>query len=132
MHQDQCEKTEDYDFRMIQNRKTKTIYLIRHAESEENRRLASLKLVLMSMLLPWRGPWPKYEDVTSSFELLKLEKQIDSDVSPEGLKQVSFSCIVRFLVKIINLIQFCTMIEIYRLSSWENDYDRNVFSKRKI
>jgi hypothetical protein len=74
---------------MIQSRKTKTIYLIRHAESEENRRLASLRLVLMSMALPWRRPWPTYQDVTSSLELLKLEQQIDSDVSPEGQKQVS-------------------------------------------
>ena len=70
-------------------RKTKTVYLIRHAESEENRRLGSLKLILMSMLLPWKRPWPTYQDVTTSLEFLKFEDQVDSDVSPGGLKQVS-------------------------------------------
>lgn len=73
---------------MNQTKKTKTIYLIRHAESEENRRLASLRLLLSSVALPWRRPWATYQDVTLSLELLNLENQIDSDVSPEGLKQI--------------------------------------------
>jgi len=62
---------------------TKTVYLIRHAQSDENRRLASLCRVFTKLRLP------SSEDVTASLELLNLKAQLDSDVSPVGRKQVS-------------------------------------------
>jgi broad specificity phosphatase PhoE len=83
------------------DRKTKTVYLIRHAESEENRRLASLKLILTSLLVPWRGSWPSYQDVTSSLELLRIEAQLDSDLSPHGFKQVYFFVLIVFIDKLL-------------------------------
>ena len=65
---------------------TKRVYLIRHAESEENRRLASLTKSLKglgSLKLPTK------DDVMASMELLNVRAQLDSDVSAVGKKQVS-------------------------------------------
>lgn len=64
---------------------TKTIYLIRHAESEENRRLGSLHKVFSSLT---RFTMPSSEDVTSSLELLNLYSQVDSEVSEKGKEQI--------------------------------------------
>ena len=64
----------------------KVIYLIRHAESEENRRIGSLGKCygdLRSFRLP------STKDVTSSLGLLNVPAQIDSDVSEEGRLQIS-------------------------------------------
>jgi hypothetical protein len=64
----------------------KVIYLIRHAESEENRRIGSLGKCfgdLRSFRLP------SYKDVTSSLGLLNVPAQIDSDVSEIGKVQIS-------------------------------------------
>ncbi len=66
--------------------KMKTIYLIRHAESEENRRLFSLKSSVKGLC---KLKIPKKEDVLASMELLNVSAQIDSDVSPKGQEQVS-------------------------------------------
>jgi broad specificity phosphatase PhoE len=63
----------------------KTIYLIRHAESEENRRIGSLKSSLKgltSCLIPNKN------DIYASMELLNVKAQIDSDVSPKGQAQI--------------------------------------------
>lgn len=65
---------------------TKRVYLIRHAESEENRRLASLTKSLKglgSLKLPTK------DDVMASMELLNVRAQLDSDVSAVGKKQIS-------------------------------------------
>jgi len=65
---------------------TKTIYLIRHAESEENRRLACLTR-------GWKGlkklQLPTRNDVSGSLELLDVKAQIDSNVSDIGRNQIS-------------------------------------------
>eukprot|EP00978_Attheya_sp_CCMP212_P014328 scaffold36408_cov53-Attheya_sp.AAC.1 len=63
----------------------KTVYLIRHAESNENRRLASLTRSLKQL---GRLTLPKKEDVAASVELLDVMAQVDSDVSPIGQKQI--------------------------------------------
>ena len=65
---------------------TKTVYLIRHAESEENRRLGSLKTSVKGL---GKFTLPKKEDVVASVQLLNVCAQLDSDVSPKGQKQVS-------------------------------------------
>jgi len=65
---------------------TKTVYLIRHAESDENRRLASLGRSvkgLGSLSLPNKS------DVIASMELINIKAQIDSDVSPRGQIQIN-------------------------------------------
>lgn len=65
---------------------TKRVYLIRHAESEENRRLASLTKSIKglgSLKLPTK------DDVMASMELLNVRAQLDSDVSQVGRKQIS-------------------------------------------
>lgn len=69
----------------IVNYKTKTIYLIRHAESNENRRQESLSRSLKrvaNMKLPLR------DDVAASVELLDVGGQLDSFVSIKGQKQI--------------------------------------------
>ena len=63
----------------------KTIYLIRHAESEENRRLGSLKSAFLGL---GKFKLPKKQDVYASMELLNVSAQIDSDVSEKGQEQV--------------------------------------------
>ena len=63
----------------------KTVFLIRHAESDENRRQALLKRsfhTIASLSLP------DEDDLTASVELLDLEGQIDSGVSASGRRQI--------------------------------------------
>jgi len=63
----------------------KTVYLVRHAESNENRRQTSLRNSfdkLRKLTLPTK------EDVTASVELLDVNAQLDSDVSEEGQRQI--------------------------------------------
>jgi len=70
--------------RMVPN--TKRVYLIRHAESEENRRLASLTRGIKglgSMRLPSK------DDVMASMELLNVKAQLDSNVSDVGKRQIA-------------------------------------------
>ena len=65
--------------------KPKTVYFIRHAESEENRRLASLKTCVQSL----QGfQLPTTAHIQSSLELLNVSAQIDSDVSDIGIQQI--------------------------------------------
>lgn len=64
---------------------TKTVYLIRHAESEENRRIASLKTACFGL---GKLSLPSRKDIAASLELLNVKAQIDSDVSPKGQAQV--------------------------------------------
>lgn len=63
----------------------KTVYLIRHAESEENRRLATLVKSLNGLR---KGKWPSRVDVVTSMELLNVGSQIDSSLSKVGKKQI--------------------------------------------
>ncbi len=65
---------------------TKTIYLIRHAESDENRRLASLSRSLKGLV---SLKIPAKDDLVASSELLHISAQIDSDVSPKGRAQIN-------------------------------------------
>ena len=68
------------------NKNIKTIYLIRHAESEENRRIGSLKSAFLGL---GRFKLPSKEDVVASMELLNVSAQIDSDVSDVGEAQIN-------------------------------------------
>jgi hypothetical protein len=64
---------------------TKTIYLIRHAESDENRRKQCLKASVKGL---GKLKLPKKEDVVASMELMNVGAQLDSYVSPRGQEQV--------------------------------------------
>jgi len=75
----------------------KTIYLIRHAESDENRRLGSLGRIVQGCTSLTR---PNKSDLVASMELLNVQAQIDSDVSEVGRRQVSNS--------VLNLVQSFT------------------------
>lgn len=65
---------------------TKTIYLIRHAESEENRRLACLTRGCKGLK---KLQLPSKDDILGSLELLDVKAQIDSNVSDIGQNQIS-------------------------------------------
>lgn len=60
--------------------------MIRHAESEENRRLGSLKSAARAVA---RFSWPSSKDVTAAFEWILVHQQIDSDLSDFGKQQVA-------------------------------------------
>jgi len=64
---------------------TKTVYLIRHAESNENHRLNSLSRALKRV---GKLSLPSKEDISASVELLDIRAQIDSDVSEKGREQI--------------------------------------------
>ena len=64
----------------------KTVYLIRHAESDENRRQRSLGRSLGSVR---RLALPTREDLAASLELVDVQAQIDSDVSAVGEAQIA-------------------------------------------
>lgn len=64
----------------------KTVFLIRHAESDENRRLASLTRCFKRL---GKFSLPSSADVYASTELLNVKAQIDSSVSPTGSKQIA-------------------------------------------
>ena len=63
----------------------KTIYLIRHAQSEENRRLASAKTAIQDL---FQFSLPKSSDIYAGLELINIPAQIDSHVSPVGKAQI--------------------------------------------
>lgn len=65
---------------------TKTVYFIRHAESEENRRIASLGTVFGDLR---RLALPKSQDVMASCHLLHVPAQVDSSVSENGKAQIA-------------------------------------------
>jgi broad specificity phosphatase PhoE len=64
----------------------KKIYLIRHAESEENRRIAALSRTFQNLK---RFSLPKASDVSTSTELLNVLAQVDSNVSDIGASQIA-------------------------------------------
>lgn len=64
----------------------KKIYLIRHAESEENRRIAALSRTFQKLK---RFSLPTLSDVSSSTELLNVPAQVDSNVSDIGASQIA-------------------------------------------
>lgn len=64
---------------------TKTVFLIRHAESDENRRKECLQKSVKGL---GKLKLPKREDVVASLELMNVGAQLDSKVSPRGQAQV--------------------------------------------
>ena len=64
----------------------KTVYLIRHAESEENVRMKSFTQVWSSVA---RFSLPRSTDVRSSMQLLNVQAQVDSSVSTYGRAQIA-------------------------------------------
>lgn len=65
---------------------TKTVYLIRHAESEENRRIASLGRCFKQL---GKFSLPSSSDIYASTQLLNVMAQVDSTVSMVGIKQIA-------------------------------------------
>lgn len=65
---------------------TKTVYFIRHAESEENRRIASLGNVFGNLK---RFSLPASNDVMASLHLINIPAQVDSSVSENGKAQIA-------------------------------------------
>lgn len=65
--------------------KKKTVYLIRHAESLENERSASLQRSASALLRLRR---PSRSDVLRASELFDVRSQVDSDVSDVGSGQI--------------------------------------------
>ena len=63
----------------------KTVYLIRHAESEENRRIASFSRVMGCVS---RFSLPSSKDVFSASGLINIPAQVDSEVSKVGERQI--------------------------------------------
>ena len=64
----------------------KTIYLIRHAESDENRRQQSLYKSISKVR---KLTLPTKADLAASLELVDVNAQIDSDVSEVGKRQIA-------------------------------------------
>lgn len=67
------------------NEGIKTIYLIRHAESEENRRVGSLKNLFYSL---GRLSLPSSNDISAAVSLVNVPAQVDSEVSSVGKQQI--------------------------------------------
>jgi len=63
----------------------KVIYLIRHAQSEENRRIGSLKESFRAVK---HFSFPKVSDLTTAMQLFNIPAQVDSDVSELGGNQI--------------------------------------------
>lgn len=72
--------------------KTKTIYLIRHAESNENHRLRTLSESFMKL---GKLSFPTKEELVTCTELINVKAQIDSNLSDVGKAQVSYFCSYR-------------------------------------
>ena len=75
---------------------TKTIFLIRHAESDENRRKECFKTSVQGL---GKLKLPTREDVVASMELMNLRAQLDSNVSPRGQAQVRITIFYIFRKK---------------------------------
>jgi len=65
----------------------KQIYLIRHAESEENRRLKSLQSIGKGLK---RWTLPSRAQLWASMELINVPQQVDSPVSDFGQSQITY------------------------------------------
>ena len=72
-------------FIAMANEGIKTIYLIRHAESEENRRVGSLKNLFCSL---GRLSLPASNDISAAMSLVNVPAQVDSEVSDVGKQQI--------------------------------------------
>ena len=70
------------------NSPKKTIYLIRHAESEENVKMHGLQEVGMSL---YERRVPSSKDLTNSLKFLgsAAKGDVDSDLSPDGREQIN-------------------------------------------
>jgi broad specificity phosphatase PhoE len=66
---------------------TKTIFLIRHAESVENQRSQSLKTVFTSLM---NFTLPSSKHVSESLQLFDITSQVDTNVSEVGEEQIVF------------------------------------------
>ena len=64
----------------------KTIYLIRHAESSENERLASFHNMCSTM---YRFQMPQKKDFVYSLGLINIPKMVDSHLSEFGRQQIT-------------------------------------------
>jgi ethanolaminephosphotransferase len=64
----------------------KTVYLIRHAESQENARTAALIRILECLV---RFQVPNLSDLQAAAELLNVPAQEDTAVSPKGKQQIA-------------------------------------------
>lgn len=71
---------------MAESAQTKTVFLIRHAESDENRRLASFSRCFKKL---GNFSLPSRSDLVASTELLNVPAQLDSGVSEIGAKQIT-------------------------------------------
>jgi phosphohistidine phosphatase SixA len=70
--------------------KAKTVYLIRHAESEENRRLQALTRLFTFRSNVFGGSGSSlYSDILDSLSLLDVYSQVDTPVSKHGQQQIS-------------------------------------------
>ena len=67
------------------SRHTKTVYLIRHAESIENERLASFKTAVRTLS---RFGVPNRKDVTAACGLFNVSENVDSHLSDFGRRQI--------------------------------------------
>lgn len=67
------------------NKHNKTVYLIRHAESEENRRIASFSRAMNRL---GKFSLPSSKDVVMASGLINVSAQVDSDVSKVGEQQI--------------------------------------------
>ena len=65
---------------------TKTIYLIRHAESDENERLASFHNMCSTI---YKLQLPQKKDFTGSLGLVNIPKMFDSQLSDVGRDQIA-------------------------------------------
>jgi broad specificity phosphatase PhoE len=71
---------------MTTGKRLKTVYLMRHAESEENRRIAALGCTFKSLS---KLSIPKSSDVVASTELLRAQGRCDTNVSEIGARQIA-------------------------------------------
>jgi hypothetical protein len=69
------------------NAAVKTIFLVRHAESDENRRLHSLKTAFKDLT---RFALPQTKDIVASCELIRIDQQVNSNVSQFGKQQIAY------------------------------------------
>lgn len=76
---------DSFSARQGKKKGSKTVFLIRHAESDENRRRASLTKCFEQITT---GAIPSTEDLNASFELLNVPAQVNSDVSNIGAQQI--------------------------------------------
>lgn len=80
-------------------KQSKTIFLIRHAQSEENRRLASAKTVVKDILT---FSLPKKSDMYAGMEWFNIPAQLDSHISIVGKTQI---------IQMANVLKYAQFLE---------------------